>query len=79
MQQCERLRLIGQVVGQIRRRCDDLDADAVPLHRLHHRPGRRLPEWRAGHVGGQLAGDRDLRLGQQRGAGGQRSSRGLGL
>ena len=57
--------------GEVRGRRDHFDADAVPLHRLDHRPCRRLPERRAGHHRGELAADRHVGLDDGRDAGGQ--------
>ena len=56
---------------QARRRGEDLDALPVALHRLHHRPRRRLPVRRPRHLHGQLAAHRHRLLGHQRRARGE--------
>ena len=53
-------------LGQIRGRGEHLHADAVALHRLHHRPRRDLPERRPGDQHGQLAAHRHPLLDDQR-------------
>ena len=65
------------VLGQVRGRCDHLDADAGILHRFDHGPGRALPERRARDECGQLASDVDGLLHHQRRAGGEHRRGGL--
>ena len=55
----------GEVRVEVRRRGEHLGADAVGLHRLDDRPGRRLAGRAAGDEHGELADEVDLLLEQQ--------------
>ena len=65
--QREFFRLRRPAGGQPGRGRDDLAADAVALDRLHHRVHRALAVRRAGRERGELTGERDVLLGQERG------------
>lgn len=60
------LRGRGRVAGQLWRGRDHLDADAVALHRLDHRPGRALAERRPRHQRREFPAQRHPLLDQHR-------------
>jgi hypothetical protein len=69
--QRELLRGLRELGIQAWRRSQHLDADAVTLHRLHHRPRRTLTEWGACHQHGQFPAHRHALLDQQGSARGE--------